>query len=147
MALTPEQRNQFKKQSLALDNLDSAINDYEAQLKKYGAVESYGEGKGILENSYANLLIQMKEAANLGALTGPDMEIMGQTIVPPNSVRAVTVGGAGAIGKQLGSVRDQIKQKRQNLNKLYGPQDQSGNDSTASGSEWTVVDGVRIRKK
>lgn len=124
--LTDTQRNEFKKQSLALDNLDSALNDYEAALTKYGAIETYGEGKGVLENAYANLLIQMKEAANLGALTGPDMNIMGQMIIPPNSVKAGMVGGADAVKKQMNNARAQLKQKRSNLGTIYGPNQSSG---------------------
>lgn len=126
MATTPEQRNKFKQQSLAIDNLESALTEYEAALDKYGSMETYGAGKGVLETAYANVLIQAKEAANLGALTGPDMEIMNQTIIAPNSVGQATVGGASGVKAQMQSVRSQLKQKRANLNTLYGPQSGGG---------------------
>jgi hypothetical protein len=139
---TETQRNEFKKQSLALDNLETALSDYESALDKYGSTETYGEGKGVLENAYANVLIQAKEAAALGALTGPDMDIMNQTVVAPNSMGQLMVGGASGVKTQIGSFRGQLKQKRGNLNKLYSP----GSGDAGEG-EWTVINGVKIRRK
>jgi hypothetical protein len=117
---TEAQRNDFKKQTLALDNLESALTDYEAALDKYGSMESFGEGKGILENAYANVLIQAKEAANLGALTGPDMGIMNQMVIAPNSGGQLWAGGATGVKGQISNFRSQLKTKRNNLNSLYG---------------------------
>lgn len=41
-----------------------------------------GAGKILLENAYADLQIAWKEAANLGALTGPDMSLIQNAIKP-----------------------------------------------------------------
>jgi hypothetical protein len=118
---TEAQRNEFKKQSLALDNLETALTAYETALDTYGSTEIYGAGRGVLENAYANVLIQAKEAAALGALTGPDMDIMNQTIIPPNSIGQLLAGGATGVKTQIGGFRGQLKQKRDNLEKLYSP--------------------------
>jgi hypothetical protein len=125
---TEAQRNEFKKQSLALDNLESALTVYEDALTKYGSTETYGEGKGVLENAYANVLIQAKEAAALGALTGPDMDIMNRTVIPPNGLDQLMVGGATGVKGQIGSFRGQLKQKRGNLNRLYAPGGEPASD-------------------
>lgn len=117
---TEAQRNDFKKQTLALDNLEAALTDYETALDKYGSMETYGEGKGVLENAYANVLIQAKEAANLGALTGPDMGIMNQMVIAPNSGGQLWAGGASGVKGQIKSFRGQLQTKRNNLNSLYG---------------------------
>jgi hypothetical protein len=133
---TETQRNEFKKQTLALDNLESALTVYEDALTKYGSTETYGEGKGVLENAYANVLIQAKEAAALGALTGPDMDIMNQTVVAPNSMGQLMVGGASGVKGQIGSFRGQLKQRRGNLNKLYSPGGASNVVDELPGEGW-----------
>lgn len=87
---TPEKKilDTASKLKLSLDN-------YKSLLSQYGT-EFTGVGKTLLESAYADVKIKWKEQANLGALTGPDIEVMMDAIKPATGFKglgAATLGG------------------------------------------------------
>jgi len=61
--------------------LKQLLDKYRFAVEKYG-FETFGQGKATLDGAYAELKIAYKEAANLGALTGPDVSILEEAIKP-----------------------------------------------------------------
>lgn len=118
-------QQQYLKQAQAFKDLKDAISLYRDTLKKTGVELWNGENKLKLTNAYANLKLQAKEAANLGALTGPDMGILEQLMQDPTSVLGAATGNlvgqrANNLLSQLAQYGDIINKREQRLNEVYG---------------------------
>lgn len=86
------------KKLLLLNDLKQSIEQYKTLVEEYGRGILPGQ-KSILENAWSDLAIKWKEAAKLGALTGPDIELVEKNI--PNAA------GFGLLtGKQIVNVLD-----------------------------------------
>ncbi len=129
----------YQKQSQTLDNLKDAIATYRTQLKGSGIEVMPGTNKSLLTGSYANLKLLAKEAANLGALTGPDVKILEELFNDPATLGsgALNVLQLGRRSKGLEAQLDQyesiISGNRSRLEQNY--QQQAG--SVASGVDET----------
>lgn len=85
---TPEMKKQRAKLASsneakainAFNDLEGAINTYKSLVDKAGAVAWNEENQASITNAYANLKVKWKEAANLGALTGPDLGLIEDAI-------------------------------------------------------------------
>lgn len=77
-------------------DLLTSLKNYKNLVETYG-IEIGGEGASKLNSAYADLKIKWKEAANLGALTGPDVAILEEAILP-----AANWGGAFTQFKNFG---------------------------------------------
>lgn len=69
------------KKLVSLSSLYSKSNDYKKLVDQYG-FKSSGSEKAMIDRAYADLQIAYKEAANLGALTGPDVGLIQNAIKP-----------------------------------------------------------------
>jgi hypothetical protein len=101
-------------------NLKKAIDQYEGLVDKHG-INLAGANKDAMNSAYADLKIKYKEAAKLGALTGPDVGIIVDAIAP-----ATGVAGAGRIaahkmgfGGGTEGLKKGIGQIKQNLESDY----------------------------
>jgi len=124
--ITPTEASKYREQVLALDDLTNALDALQKDVEQNGLqVLSVGEEGGKQASTYNQLLIKMKEAANLGALTGPDMGLMVKTLGDPTKFMTAIKGGGGPkyfLG-QLNSYRQMTSQKRNLLSsKLPGNQ-------------------------
>jgi LysM repeat protein len=68
----------------ALGTLKQKVEGYKELVDKYGT-SSFGKQKAQLEAAFADLKIAYKEAANLGALTGPDVALLEEAVKPATS--------------------------------------------------------------
>lgn len=75
---TIDSSDEGKKIKTNID-LKQKIEKYKTLFDEYGT-ELWGTGAALLESAFADLKISWKEAASLGALTGPDVAIIGQAI-------------------------------------------------------------------
>lgn len=118
------------KKVKALGDLKQKVNNYKALVQKYGTETPLGGQKSTLDASYADLKIAYKEAANLGALTGPDVELLEQAIKPATSggffapvkrfAKNIFGGGKGSIIQGLDETLNIVNQNAtNNLNQLY----------------------------
>jgi hypothetical protein len=125
----------YKKQAQTLDNLTDAIATYRAQLTDSGIEVMPGEKKSLLTGSYANLKLLAKEAANLGALTGPDVKILEELFNDPATLASgglnILQGGQRAKGllSQLDQYESIIKGNRSRLEQNYGDAATTGTPS------------------
>ncbi len=87
------------KKLSTLYEFKTKANIYLTRLDQYG-FEPFGRGKTSLDQAYADLKIAYKEAANLGALTGPDVEIIVDVVKPATGIRGATsvIFGGGVSG-------------------------------------------------
>lgn len=79
-----------QKQVVGVNNLSNAINEYRAELanwSKTGAINADARAK--MGTKYNNMMLQAKEAYNLGVLNGPDLEILTSVITDPRSFKGV----------------------------------------------------------
>lgn len=73
------------KSILSFSDLQSSLKNYYDLIEKYGSFEKFGEGRKLIDSAYADLKVKWKEAANLGALTGPDLGLIEDAIPEPQS--------------------------------------------------------------
>lgn len=69
----------------AASNLQSSLKSYHDLIEQYGSFQKFGTGKQLIDSAYADLKVKWKEAANLGALTGPDLGLIEDAIPEPKS--------------------------------------------------------------
>lgn len=130
------------RREVTLSNLESALNLYEQLLtekgpSKLGAVGITTADNAAVGSAYQNLLIEMKNLFELGALSGPDYDIMTKTIQDPNSLRGSVSLGAEGLKGQLNVIREKLASARRNLRSEYPNAKQDG------GVQWQMgPDGV-----
>lgn len=109
-------REEAEKAKIApLDSLQDSLARYRATLKRYGPTIMTGTGKAELDADYTDLLLKQKEAAKLGALTGPDLELMQRMMIDPTSLTGQwyeKTGNVGALDAQLNSVQRTLADAR-----------------------------------
>lgn len=150
------------KKLKALGELKRSTKTYQDLVNQHG-VEIYGANRSALESAYADLKVKWKEAANLGALTGPDLELIVDAVKPATGIggiKAKLVGGLGGIKKSLDQLltttdteadvaKDLIASKKSSygnssyLQELYSPfKDVEGGGTTLmvgpDGKQWNV---------
>lgn len=99
------------KKMTTLSDLKTSAMAYQALVNQYG-LQQTGAGRTLLENAYAELQIKWKEAANLGALTGPDLQLIQDSVKPATGFRAaqtaLTGGGAAGIISGINQMLNRI---------------------------------------
>lgn len=110
------------KKLVSLSNLYQLSNTYKKLVDTYG-FKATGTNKTLLDNAYADLKIAYKEAANLGALTGPDVGIIEDAIKPSSGIKNYMTyklsGGQGGVSagieQALGKARNEALQNYKQL--------------------------------
>jgi hypothetical protein len=93
----------------------NALNTYMDLVEQYKLQPITSDAKKLLENALAEVSIKYKEAANLGALTGPDMGIIRQALPDATSLgeyvknKAGFGTGADGIMKVLQQAKSSVK--------------------------------------
>ena len=118
--------------------LKDSLEAYEKLLDEKG-IELYGKGVDALEAAYADLKIKYKEAANLGALTGPDVALLVEAVKPATGVGGAFRGATSSVGLSDGvpGIKAGVQQLRQNLANDYNVQQDTL--ETAFGSEAPIL--------
>ena len=76
----------LNKQVTGSVNLSDAITDYQAKIKNFSTVDFANPDKRAkMGNAYNNMMLQAKEAYNLGVLNGPDYEILQKVVRDPTN--------------------------------------------------------------
>ena len=81
------------KQVAGTRNLRDAISAYQAELQNWDRFSVVSPAKvAKMDTLYNNMMLQAKEAYNLGVLNGPDYEIMTRVVTPPASLKGMMYG-------------------------------------------------------
>jgi hypothetical protein len=104
------------KQVTGAVNMVDAINNYQSVLKKYNGLALAPTTRAELSNAYNNMMLQAKEAYNLGVLNGPDYQILQSVVQDPNSFKGTIVDTKALIGQSnaLGKTAENT------INNAYG---------------------------
>lgn len=109
----------------ALQNLDSATKAYEALLKDYdpqGRDALNLEKRNAVKAAFTDLQMRQKEAFGLGAITGPDMQILEGAYTDPTGVAGMLKGGltgTKAFTAQIDQGRAALNRTKRNFEQQY----------------------------
>ncbi|MCF6318380.1 MAG: hypothetical protein L3J83_03735, partial [Proteobacteria bacterium] len=93
---------QFKSQ------FSNSINDLYKMIEKEGT-ETWGTDSKRMKTMYTDLLLQGKEAYNLGVLSGPDLKLMENLVNDPTSIASgLNPFAGGNIRSQLETLADKF---------------------------------------
>lgn len=111
------------KKLLAIKDLNGKLAAYREVASQPGGFDAVGSRASILDSLYADLKIAYKEAANLGALTGPDVAIIQEAIKPISGATnypAYLAGGgqAGVLASVDQALKSAQRQASNNYNSL-----------------------------
>ena len=95
----------LNKQVTGAVNLTDAIGDYQGKIKEFGFKDFANPNKRAeMGNLYNNMMLQAKEAYNLGVLNGPDYDILQRVVKDPTNVSSLAFSNT-ALSKQADSLR------------------------------------------
>ena len=79
-----------QKQVVGTQNLSNAIREYREALKTFGTLDAVKpDQRAMMGTKYNNMMLQAKEAYNLGVLNGPDFDILQSIVTDPRSIKGV----------------------------------------------------------
>ena len=95
----------LNKQVTGAVNLTDAISDYQNKIKGFSVKDFASPDKRAeMGNLYNNMMLQAKEAYNLGVLNGPDYEILQKVVKDPTNITSLAFTN-NALSKQADSLR------------------------------------------
>lgn len=100
------------KQIIGVQNTRNAIGEFRSELNNFSRLDSLKpKDRARIETKYRNMLMQAKEAYNLGVLNGPDLAILEQIIYNPTTVKGMVIGkeGIDAQAAELDRIMANIK--------------------------------------
>lgn len=84
-------------------NVGATLDRYQQALQESGAETLPGPARDKLKNARTQLLLELKTLNELGAITGPDLDLMNDLVIDPTSVSARVGNAFGALaGNSLG---------------------------------------------
>jgi len=103
------------KQVLGATNLKDAIPNYKDTLKGFSTLDMVNpDARAIMGNAYNNMMLQAKEAYNLGVLNGPDYAILQSVVKDPTKLNALLTskealqGQATELSKQADRIIENV---------------------------------------
>lgn len=135
-----------QKQVVGTQNLSNAIAEYRKELAGFGGWSKLNpDQRAKMGTKYNNMMLQAKEAYNLGVLNGPDLEIMTNVITDPRSPRALIISKealdtqAAELDRMMGGVAQVSSQARPK------PKQPSAPANTSVPKAGTVEGGYRFK--
>ena len=111
---TPKPTGEYLKQQTGVQNVRQAITEYRNALSGWNKSKMLSpDARSELGTFYNNMLLQAKEAYNLGVLNGPDYQILQEVVANPNSF-ATSLMSKDALDKQAFNLDDLMGRIGQN---------------------------------
>lgn len=105
-----------EKQVIGVQNTRNAIDEFRNELSNFTRLDTLKPTeRARIETKYRNMLMQAKEAYNLGVLNGPDLAILEQIIYNPTSMKGVVVGKkaidaqASELDRIMGNIKSTVQ--------------------------------------
>lgn len=118
----PRMPGEIQRMNIAMNSLEKGLESYEALLKDFNPRNPLHQFSPVqrakAESLVADLQLQAKEAQALGALTGPDVEILNRLLRNPASLSGAYFG-VGGLKEQLNQSREAIKRRRAGIAQQY----------------------------
>ncbi len=99
------------KQLVGVQNTRAAIQEYRNAIKNFGLLDMANpNARARMGTIYNNMMLQTKEAYNLGVLNGPDYEILTSVVTDPTSLKAGVISSKAldAQAKKLDEIMGRI---------------------------------------
>ena len=133
-----------QKQVVGTQNLSNAIREYREALKTFGTLDAVKpDQRAMMGTKYNNMMLQAKEAYNLGVLNGPDFDILQSIVTDPRSIKGVITSN-NALDTQaaeLDRIMSGVAQTSSQLKPRGGATQTSGQAPKAG----TIEDGHRFK--
>jgi hypothetical protein len=111
--IVPKASEAQTKQIMGIENTQRAIGDYKQALKTWSPTDAIDPVKRAeMGTYYNNMMLQAKEAYNLGVLNGNDYKILTDVIADPTSAKGIAYASFGALDKQadaLNNIMEKMK--------------------------------------
>lgn len=92
LALGKPLTGEAAKQVTGATNLKSAVDNYKTMLKDFNTIDfANPNARAKIGEAYNNMMLQAKEAYNLGVLNGPDYQILTSIVKDPTSMSSLLV--------------------------------------------------------
>jgi hypothetical protein len=109
-----------KKQVAGIDALSSAVDEYTKELSTFpltGVINPTDRAR--IGTKYNNMMLQAKEAYNLGVLNGPDYQILQSVVADPVSLKGFTTSNR-SLANQANELKRMMQQVKGQLTKTEG---------------------------
>lgn len=116
---------QVQKLQSSLQNLESGLNAYEQLLKQYNPQSGDAltpEKRSALSTAFGDLRMQLKGAYELGAITGPDMQVLEGVLTDPTGPLGMAKGairGNKTFDAQITQTRAALERQKRNFEQQY----------------------------
>jgi hypothetical protein len=114
---------ELQRMQIAGDAMGALLNDYEAMLKKHNPrdplVQANPAVRAEMQSLKRNLELQFKELQALGALAGPDIEIMRQALSDPFTLGGAYYGREGLLS-QVAQARSLLQKRKDAVMRSQG---------------------------
>jgi hypothetical protein len=141
---TPKSANlkapaEFSKAMTGVNELNRALDSYEQALKEAGGPSAIATGtnRAKLQGAYTSLKMGLKNAFELGALTGPDVGVLEGMLVDPTSPKMLLIGGKG-VGEQIAQTRSYLKNREGALESTYQRPNPAKQQQPAAPAGWKI---------
>lgn len=117
---------QAQKMQSSLQNLESGLNAYEKLLKQYNPQSGDAltpEKRAAIATAFGDLRMQLKGAYELGAITGPDMQVLEGVLTDPTGPLGMAKGairGTKTFDAQISQTRAALERQKRNFEQQYG---------------------------
>lgn len=120
----PKQPNapvEFSKSAAGIVELKEALKNYQDTIGRMGGTRVLpGSDKGAeLKAAYTAVQMGLKNAMELGALAGPDVEILGGMLVDPTSAQGLIRGSSG-IKRQIDQTNKYLDNRTTAVEQVFG---------------------------
>jgi hypothetical protein len=114
--IVPKAGEAQTKQVMGIENTQRAISDYKDALKTWSPTDALDPAKRAEMGTYYNsMMLQAKEAFNLGVLNGNDYKILTDVIADPNSAKGVAYATFGALDKQASALNNIMEKMKKGM--------------------------------
>jgi len=132
-------KDSVRKEYLASSKFDDALTHYESLLNEYGTETLPGEAKARLKAAHTNVILSAKEEAKLGALTGPDLDLMKAKFTDPTEVTS-SVLPVSTFLSQVKDARAMGKRGRERFLGTLSPEERKAAEKGRT-SDWSDAGG------
>jgi hypothetical protein len=114
--IVPKAGEAQTKQIGGIDSLQESISSYKDALKTWSPTDAADPIKrSQMQTEYNTMMLQAKEAFNLGVLNGNDYKILTDVIADPTSAKGLVYGSFGALESQADTLSKLMKRTKQSL--------------------------------
>lgn len=129
------------KQVAGIDALSGAVDEYVNTLTNWKKTDALSPDKrAAMGTAYNNMMLQAKEAYNLGVLNGPDYQILQSVVRDPTSPMSTFISN-DALGKQAIQLRQMMQKTRSAVINQHGGKAAPGPASDAPVRKFNPVTG------